>query len=174
MLAGVLPADLEVMRAGTVSTEGAGMVGSVRRAFKKAVLERVLRLWQDRWHAERRGSDLYKVFPDVAARLEMTHVEVDHQLSQILTGHGCFRGRLRDMKLRESGACDCGEADEYRDHVLWECRLYEGERAVLLDSVTRGPEEGPVYYEDLDSTKGNFVHLKRYAHSWFRRRSLVL
>lgn len=173
VLAGVLPADLEVLRAGTVCDEGTKGNERELTALRRATSERVMRIWQDRWDAEGKGRDTYKFIPSIIGRMERTFIELDHQMSQIISGHGSFRGRLRDMALSDSGTCECGESEEYRDHVLWDCPLYGKERAELLNALMRGVGEGPLYFEDLVSCRINFDQLKRFAHAWFRKRRLT-
>lgn len=152
-------------------------LGSVRREAGRTMgrwwecpyIKWLVSEWQSRWDAESRGRETYRFFPDVAARLRATWVEPDYQVSQILTGHGCFRKRLSDMRLCERAECYCGEEDEDMDHVLWRCPLYEEERKWMLDGITR-KEEGPVYYGDLVSGRDNFGRLRIFAHRWHRRR----
>lgn len=55
VLAGVLPADLEVLRAGTVCDEGTKGNERELTALRRATSERVMRMWQDRWDAEGKG-----------------------------------------------------------------------------------------------------------------------
>ena len=169
VLAGVLPADLEVARA--------GMVDDIRhlprdafRAGRREIANDAVAKWQQRWVAEERGRDLYRFFPDVAARLKATWVEPDYQVSQILTGHGCFRKRLHEMRLCEGSTCYCGEEDECVDHALWRCPLYQEQRDEMMNGITR-VEEGPIYYCDLVASEDNFRRLKDFAHKWHEIRS---
>lgn len=169
VLAGVLPADLEVERAGKVD-DIRHLPGRELKVRKNDLWEEAVASWQQRWEAEARGRELYRYFPDVAARLKATWVEPDYQVSQILTGHGCFRKRLHDMKLQETSECYCGEDEESLDHVLWSCPIYEEQRRKMMDGIER-EEEGPVYYCDLVASEVNFRRLGRFAHEWHKIRS---
>lgn len=169
VLAAVLPADLEVVRAGRFAQEGLGLVGRERRARKKELTELVVASWQTRWTSGEKGRDLKMFFPNVADRLAYGWVEPDYVVSQILTGHGCFNKRLHGMSLRDSAACCCGEADESRDHVLWECKLYEEERDEMLKDWSR-TVAGPVYFKDLVDSEDGFTRLKVFAHRWHAKR----
>lgn len=171
VLAGVLPADLEVARAGRID-ELRTAPRDVLRAGRKTSWDIAIRDWQARWEAESRGRELFRFFPDVAARVRATWVEPDYQVSQILTGHGCFRKRLNGMRLCERAECYCGEEDEDVDHVLWRCPMYEDERKRMLDGIVRR-EEGPVYYGDLVSGRDNFALLRAFARRWHRRRAAM-
>ena len=170
VLGGVLPADLEVIRAGRVDMLREGAAGPEMRKHKRDILDEVVTLWQKRWQEEQKGRELYRFFPSVSARLKATWVEPDYETSQILGGHGCFRKRLNDLKLCETSVCYCGEEDEDLHHVLWFCPLYEEARKRLLDGITR-EEPGPVYYCDLVDSEANFGRLRAFAREWHRIRS---
>lgn len=169
VLAGVLPADLEVARAGMID-DIQHLPRDAFRTGRRDIAEDAVANWQRRWETEDKGRELHRFFPDVAARLKATWVEPDYQVSQILTGHGCFRKRLYEMKLCEESVCYCGEEDECQDHVLWRCPLYEEQRSEMMDGITRA-EEGPVYYGDLVASEENFRRLKDFAHKWHQIRS---
>lgn len=169
VLAGVLPADLQVRLAGEFGCIGDNVGRIERNATRRSIFNQILAEWQERWEKSDDGHDLRRFFPDVRGRVKAKWVEPDHAVSQILTGHGCFRGRLRDMGLSDVGNCFCGAADEYRDHILWECSLYAGERLVLLNGV-RGAGTGPVCFEELVGTPANYRLLRKFAHDWFARR----
>ncbi|KAF9797172.1 hypothetical protein SFRURICE_000432 [Spodoptera frugiperda] len=100
---------------------------------------------------------------DVAIR-QYEWIQPDHFVSQILTGHDCFRKRLHKMKLCGSPVCPCGEEEESRDHALWECSLYAEERSKMLDAI-RVAETGPV--------RENFDALRTFAHNWHAIRRSV-
>ncbi|CAH2095682.1 unnamed protein product [Euphydryas editha] len=104
-----------------------------RKTKKSEILSDVVSAWQTRWTASGDGRELYGFFPDIASRLERRWVEPDYVLSQIFTGHGCFRGRLHRMTLCDTPSCYCGHDSETRDHILWECNMYKDERKAMLD-----------------------------------------
>lgn len=165
VLAGVLPADLEICRAGRVAEEGHQLALKELREVKAHIRSELVALWQERWQASEDGRDLYSFFPDVAVRLASDWIEPDYMVSQILTGHGCFRKRLHRLGLCDTPVCPCGEADESRDHALWECSLYAEARSLMLDSI-RCAEAGPVFHLELVNSSENFGALRTYAHSW--------
>lgn len=169
VLAGVLPADLEVFRAGRLGEEGTGLVPKERRRVSSSIFADAVARWQESWEASEKGRELYSFFPDLRDRLSYTWVEPSFVVSQILTGHGCFRGRLHRMALCESAMCPCDDAEEEtRDHALWSCALYCEARNTMLDTVYAMKDRvpGPVYHLDLVSTPEAFGALKRFAHEW--------
>ncbi|GBP79727.1 Retrovirus-related Pol polyprotein from type-1 retrotransposable element R1 4 [Eumeta japonica] len=133
VLEGVLPADLEVVR---------------RR--------------EERWEGAPEGWELYSFFPDVRERMNKDTIEPDYVSSQMLTGHGCFRKRLYEMKLSIRKDCDCGWYEETRDHVLWHCPLCDDERKEMMDKLEY-TTIGPVHFADLTSTRGNFYAFRGFC-----------
>lgn len=172
VLAGVLPADLDVQLVGRLARERAGLLPRERRRRKKELLQDVLTQWQKRWEESTDGRELYCFFPDVAERIEQKWVEPDYATSQILTGHGAFRSRLHAMALSDTSECHCGLADETRDHVLWKCPLYDEERSALLEQCERNVA-GPIWHADLVNNSDAFQRLKEFAHKWQKKRKLL-
>ncbi|CAH2216082.1 jg27626 [Pararge aegeria aegeria] len=172
VLAGVLPADLEVIRAGKTDLARESATKRELSSLRRGIWAEVETMWQQRWASDERGSHLRRFFPTVEGRLRATWVEPDYATSQLLTGHGCFRWRLHGFRLCESSVCDCGEGEEDAHHVIWECKLYEDLRCKMLSRIELA-EVGPVYYRDLVATEANFRGLLEFAHSWQRRRSVV-
>ena len=111
--------------------------------------------WQERWETCETGRELYMYFPDVEVRLKHRWVQPDYVTLQMLTGHGCFNDRLRKLSLRENGTCYCGHTEKTREHILWDCQLYEAERLEMLDRLER-TLCGPVFHGDLISSERNF------------------
>ncbi|GBP65858.1 Retrovirus-related Pol polyprotein from type-1 retrotransposable element R1 [Eumeta japonica] len=135
VLAGVLPADLEVTLAGRVDVERDHLTGAEVGALRRRVREQVMDDWQKRWDEETNGRELFRYFPSVSVRLSLDWVEPDYEISQLLTGHGCFRKRLYDLGLNEMSECMCGLTDEDMHHVLWACPLYDDIRAEMLGGL---------------------------------------
>lgn len=170
VLAGVLPADLQVVHAGKVEEEGlARLAPEERKRRKEEINEEVLNTWQERWDRSANGRELFCFFPSVHDRLKEKWVEPDYVISQILTGHGCFRKRLSDMQLNDSPTCMCGYSEETRDHVLWECDLYTQDREEMMNSIEH-TSIGPAYHVSLINTPKNFAALKRFAYAWHSQR----
>lgn len=186
VLGGVLPADLALVRAGLRLDRVTGQPREIWRKIRQAVDEDVIGQWQKSWESSDKGRDLFRFFPDVGERMRAHWVEPDYVTSQLLTGHGCFRSRLRKLGLSDWSGCVCGEEEETRDHILWHCPLYAESRDALLLALVRPgggvdgktgnvePEgtatEGPFYFQDLVSCDANFRQLKKFAGSWHRSR----
>lgn len=173
VLAGVLPADLEVLLAGRVTVECEGLEPGRERGSRKRILSgEVCAMWQSRWDEATEGRELYSFFPSIAARLRSDWVEPDYIASQLLTGHGHFRARLHRMTLSDTPSCQCGATAETRDHALWECPLYEDERRALGRAIL-GDAQGPIGFADLVGTREGFSAFVVYARAWHERRKVM-
>lgn len=69
VLAGVLPADLEVVRAGRIAEEGNQLASRERQSLRRSIREEIVAIWQERWNSSEDGRELYSFFPDVAVRM---------------------------------------------------------------------------------------------------------
>jgi len=65
--------------------------------------------------------------------LERRHGQVDFYLTQILSGHGCFRSYLKKYGHDTSDGCpSCGSGiEDNARHVLFECVRFEEDRTAL-------------------------------------------
>ncbi|GBP24850.1 Retrovirus-related Pol polyprotein from type-1 retrotransposable element R1 4 [Eumeta japonica] len=109
VLAGVLPADLDVTLAGRVDSERINLTRAEVGALRRRVREEVMDDWQKRWDEETNGRELFRYFPSVSVRVSLEWVEPDYETSQLLTGHGCFRKRLHELGLNEASECMCAD-----------------------------------------------------------------
>ena len=170
VLAATLPADLEVLRAGRIAQECSELATSEERNSRKDCITReVIDQWQDRWSSSADGREMFAFFPRISGRMSYVWVEPEYVVSQILTGHGCFRCRLHNMRLSETAECFCGHERETRDHILWECKLYDEEREIMLADWWR-VESGPVYHGELVASAEGYRRLRAFAHGWHRKR----
>lgn len=101
------------------------MLGKQERAI---TLER----WQRRWDAASTGRWTHRLIPDIVEWLSRKHGEVDYYLTQLLTGHGCFRAYLARFKLEEQSSCPtCTAIDETVEHVFFYCPRFGNEKEEL-------------------------------------------
>jgi hypothetical protein len=108
-------------------------------------------------------------FLSVRDRLNKTWLQVDHYVSQFLTGHGNFKAKLLSFKLVSSPLCECSslndEIEQTAHHILWECRLWHDERKLMLDSIIA--TSGAAYYSDLVATRANFHAFRRFCNTYY-------
>ena len=78
--------------------------------------------WQKRRKDGQTGRWTHRLIPDLRAWMERQHGEVDFYLTQFLTGHGYFRGLLKEWLKVATGQClRCsGEKDTVK-HTYFGC-----------------------------------------------------
>lgn len=94
--------------------------------------------WQRRWTAAETGAWTRRFIPEIDVWLNRSHGEVNHELTQLISGHGRFGAYLTRFRLREVSGCRlCGtEAQEDAEHLFSRCSSLRTERvetAVLLN-----------------------------------------
>ncbi|XP_070142321.1 uncharacterized protein [Drosophila kikkawai] len=89
--------------------------------------------WQARWDSSSKGRWTHRLIPDLARWVERAHGQVSFYLSQVLSGHGCFRQYLKRFGHETEDWCpECGTGIlEEAHHVLFECRRFCLERHEL-------------------------------------------
>nr|XP_041632157.1 uncharacterized protein LOC121502527 [Drosophila kikkawai] len=90
-----------------------------RAELKAAARRRSMENWQSQW--------------DIARWVERTHGQVNFYLSQVLSGHGCFRQYVKRFGHETEHWCpECGSGIvQDAEHVLFECRRFCFERQEL-------------------------------------------
>lgn len=97
VIAGVPPIDLLAAEREEIYLKGK----SVKIEARRLLLEN----WQKRWEETATSSWTKKLIPSVENWIEMGCAEVDHFVSQFLSGHGCFRYYLKRFRKAEDDRC---------------------------------------------------------------------
>lgn len=89
-------------------------------------------VWQEEWDASDKGRWTYVLLPDVEKWSTRKCGELDYHLTQILTGHGCFRSYLYKRGYDTSPECPmCSGVMEDAKHVMFECPRFDNIRSEL-------------------------------------------
>jgi hypothetical protein len=133
VLAGVIPVDLEIQRRASMYYISKGLTSQFLKPRDRVKIARLLNSpgpvredllseWQSRWDTSIKGRHLFRFFPSVRDRLSKPWMEIDHCISQFLTGHGNFKSKLFSFKLVPSPLCECSsvdtEAEQTAHHIL--------------------------------------------------------
>ncbi|KAG8222677.1 hypothetical protein J437_LFUL019163 [Ladona fulva] len=78
-----------------------------------------------------KGRWTYTFWKEVRVRLKGIWVEPSYYVTQILSGHGNFKEKLKSFGLVEEDKCKCGRK-ETTQHILEECDRWKEERAEFL------------------------------------------
>ena len=89
--------------------------------------ERSVEKWQREWDQTTKGRITKEYFPAVTDRLNMK-VNITHNFTCMVTGHGNIRSYLHRFKITETPTCPSGTKDQTTDHLLFECELLNKER----------------------------------------------
>ncbi|CAB0037781.1 unnamed protein product [Trichogramma brassicae] len=93
---------------------------------------KTLEKWQTQWSATTKGRWTHRLIPSIAAWIERRHGEVNYHLTQLLSGHGCFRSYLCRTKNDTSSSCPtCHPIVEDVEHVIFHCPRFTSEREEL-------------------------------------------
>jgi hypothetical protein len=185
VIAGVLPADLEVLEfvakrslrtTGRVIHHGLSVVaeagpGGIKKAIS-IVRGRTLEVWQRRWDSGKTARLVHRFFPDVAKRMRSSFIKWDHYSVQLITGHGEFRGKLHKLGLREEPMCACGLGDQTAEHILWECPIMDDAREEMLSGMKVDAPRA-IWYGDVCSSRTNFQCFQGFVTKWKERWDLL-
>jgi len=110
VIAGLMPLDLEIKRLCAKMDMRNGRNTSNEY---KAKVNDLLNMWQDKWNPSqgnpraRTGDWTKSLIPCVKMRYGLP-MKMNHYLSQMLTSHGDFYGKLPSFNLVPSSNCRCG------------------------------------------------------------------
>lgn len=127
----------------------------------------LLDTWQDRWNltegSPRTGEWTRNLIPCVKTRYGLP-LKMNHYLSQMLTGHGDFYGKLHSFNLVQSPNCRCGNGSEMVQHILLACTRTNMQRAELRRVVEEEGETWPPYNGIIIKTKKIFEAYNKFAY----------
>ena len=112
--------------------EHAAVISRVDHADKKEARERgwetLMEKWQARWQNGTHGRWTARLIPTIRPWMERKHGETDFYLTQMLTGHGCFKDFTYRINKSEDNECIyCGEIDT-AEHTIFFCRHFKTDR----------------------------------------------
>jgi len=100
--------------------------------------ETTLMKWQERWRAATNGSWTRRIVPDIRPWVSRKYGQTDYYLTQLLTGHGCFKSYLYRFNHETNPFCThCAGVIEDAEHVLFVCPRYSAEREELSLNIGR-------------------------------------
>ncbi|KAH8280003.1 hypothetical protein KR054_004846, partial [Drosophila jambulina] len=102
-----LPLDLLAKEQATLFEQLHGRALSLaeKKLVRSAAKTATLSTWQSRWEASPKGRWTHRLIPRLEEWLGRKHGQVNFYLTQVLRGHGCFRGYLHNLGHTDSAAC---------------------------------------------------------------------
>jgi len=167
-VAGELPLDLEITKQVFKRKLRLGLITPDEYKHK---IDELLETWQNRYVATEKGEWTKKMIPSVVVRYHLP-LQLDYYTTQILTGHGDFKGKLYSFKLVDSPTCECAlGGSETVAHVLLRCRRTETFREVLQEALYNEGETWPPEDGVFLKTKKLYEALRKFAISSMKDRT---
>ncbi|CAI6362906.1 unnamed protein product [Macrosiphum euphorbiae] len=167
-VAGELPLDLKIIE---YAFKRQAKLGAITLEALKIKQTELLAEWQRRYETTDKGEWTKRMIPSVIERYYLP-MEMDHYTSQILTGHGDFRGKLFSFKLVDSPTCECAlGGSETVAHVLLRCRRTEEQREELKEALRREEQAWPPEDGVFLRSKGLYEALRKFARDSLRNRT---
>lgn len=111
--------------------ENASKVDERRRSIEE---------WQKRWEATDKGRWTFTLIPNINSWISRNHGELDFHLTQLLSGHGCFKQYLHRFKYEDDPFCpNCPDEIEDARHILLYCPRFDAERANVSEAFGEPP-----------------------------------
>ena len=138
--------------------------GELKQIARKTVMEK----WQDQWDKGKYGRWTWRLIPNIEKWIDRPYGEVGYHLTQMLSGHGCFRKYLYKMRRASSESClFCGEIDDV-EHVFY-CPRWNDERdnfkkesglVFTETNLMRSLEGGELLWETVNKCINNILSKK--------------
>ncbi|CAB0044428.1 unnamed protein product [Trichogramma brassicae] len=131
VLASIPPLELLIDERSRLYHRRLENVGSEERA-------RTIEKWQAKWARSTKGRWTHRLIPNIIPWIERRHGEANYHLTQLLTGHGCFRSYLCRTNNDTSDRCPaCPLAVEDAEHVIFHCPRFAEEREGAPSPLSR-------------------------------------
>lgn len=178
------------MRKKEVFQTGTKLTDKGIKAMRDEEKEKMIVKWRGKLAARantRRGFNL-EILSCMKEWVCRGHGELTFQDTQLLTGHGCFKGYTHRIGKTDDGACSfCGSNWEDNGHVLFDCSEWRGERETLtrefggevrsLDALMRGmvshPKKWGALIDFADRVMRKKAEVEREEEAERRREELL-
>lgn len=123
--------------------------------------------WQQKWRASstNKGKWTKSIIKDINSWYNRPHGELTYEMTQALTGHGCFQSYLYKIKKKLSPTCvhcDAGEDDDV-EHTLFHCSKFRDKRTELTSFL------------NSDLNKDTFIeNLLKNSESWDKINAFIV
>jgi len=159
VITGLLPIDIKILWEGTRQETNRGIISPEAQEDLRSNL---LNMWQTRWDNSSKGRWTHRFFKDIRFRLAIP-LELDHYVTQYLTGHGNFAAKLHSLSLRDSPNCSCGEGNDDAEHAIYKCSRWNERRQSLMRTLTEEGRAWPCEPAEFTKTRKIYSALRRFA-----------
>jgi hypothetical protein len=87
-------------------------------------------------------------------------------INRLRSGHTSFKDSLKELNIVESNTCDCGNARETTNHVLWQCCRFDSPREFLTRDLIKQKIFPPYCIEMfLNNIEQSLIPIVRFINS---------
>lgn len=159
VLASTIPGDLLVEESAAIRILKASGVG--QSEARVAARQETTTKWQANWDAAIKGRWTRRLIPLIRPWTERRHGETSYELTQLLTGHGCFEDYLERIGKAPTTVCqECdSQSSDTAEHTLLKCQAWDEQRQTLeqalggkvtAETLTTRMVESPLLWEATD------------------------
>lgn len=131
VVTGTVPVDLMARERTALCDDTEG-----RKPWRTEARERSFRMWQERWNNEVDKAQWTKrLIKDIKRWTDCKHREVGYYLTQVITGHGCFRHYAKRFGKDTSDKCLYCDNMDTAEHTFFVCDRWEGLREPVWKEV---------------------------------------
>jgi hypothetical protein len=81
--------------------------------------------------------------------IHLTKIPITPEFTALVTGHGKTRSYLHRFKLADDHMCPCNEGQQTSDHIIFECHIFEAQRASMIKKIVDSGGSWPPAKDEL-------------------------
>lgn len=125
--------------------------------------DRSLAEWQEEWDVTTKGRWTHRLIAQISGWVNRKHGELNYYLTQMLSGHGCYRAYLHRFGHENSPYCTEGcNVLEDAEHVFFQCPSFTNERNELQKTLGKDISPESLVNDMLTSEK-NWDAVSKFA-----------
>ena len=122
----------------------------------------LLEVWQEDWKICTTGSLTRQFFPHHKDAACLKNKFIQHEITQVLTGHCRLKQHLHKIGKTASPLFECGEEEETVFHFLFKCPRFADHRVDLENICKQNNRVFPPKLEDIPRVNGIWNAMKKY------------
>ena len=129
-------------------------------ALKNSIATSLQKAWEDEWRFGKTGTHTRKFFPTPPDASCLMNSYINHELTQILTGHCSLNRHLHKIKKVPSPICQCGQEEETVHQFLFNCSIFCEQRIPFQEECRKASTGFPPQLDAIPKTKELWEALK--------------
>jgi hypothetical protein len=62
-------------------------------------------------------------------------------INHMRAGHSSLKASLSKFNIVSTAECECGDGLQMEEHIFWDCKLYEDQRATMMDILSENSKK---------------------------------